>query len=108
MNTGRCIVFLILYGLCAGLAAEPLEIDRPAEILSESDPSIGAPVYDRRGKKPLGNVLRCWQHGRLLYEGDGATRVANASSSAIVINRQSGEALTVLNLNDGLCILTGH
>jgi hypothetical protein len=107
MRADRAIVFLGLFGVCMGVAADPVQVERPAEILAETDARADVAVRDRHNKS--GNVLRCWQHGRLLYEGGGFARLANASSAAVVVNRQGGgEALTVLNLQDGLCILSGR
>jgi hypothetical protein len=60
----------------------------------------------RDSRRTGGHTLRCWQHGRLLYEGSGF-RGALSSPNAIAVPRRSGEgdAVTVFNLNDAFCML---
>ncbi|MDR2111790.1 MAG: hypothetical protein LBQ62_01605 [Candidatus Accumulibacter sp.] len=121
MRTKNLLLFCLFSGLganaVAGANANPhavvangelVEIERPAQILTETDASFGATVRDRRQNS--GHILRCWQQGRLLYEGSGfiASRPAGNGNAAatLVVERQGGESVTVLNLQDGLCILS--
>jgi hypothetical protein len=68
-----------------------------------ADPNIGT-VRDPR--KLGGQTLRCWQNGRLLYEGSGF-RGGVANGSAISVPRRAeGEPVTVLNLQHAVCILS--
>ena len=63
-----------------------------------------APIRDM--KKPGGHTLRCWQNGRLLYEGSGFRAGVN-NTAAISVARQDGEpSVTVLNLDHAVCILS--
>jgi hypothetical protein len=106
MKTPYAAVFLLLLPpLTAAHAGANLtvEVERPAQLLTESDSSFGATVRDRR--QEAGRVLRCWQHGRLLYEGDGFKEPA-AFPAAIAVIRRDGEVTTVFDLQDGLCILS--
>jgi hypothetical protein len=114
MKTKNALLFCLLSGLGANAVAgasanantNVVKVERPVQILTELDASFGATVRDR--KQNSGNILRCWQHGRLLYEGSGFTRPAGNASAALVVERQGREAVTVLNLQDGLCILSDH
>lgn len=69
----------------------------------QTDPAT-ATVRDTR--RSGGNTLRCWQNGRLLYEGSGF-RGSLSSANTITVPRRGGEgdAVTVLNLNHAVCIL---
>ena len=60
----------------------------------------------RDTRRTGGHTLRCWQNGRLLYEGSGF-RGSLANASAINVPRRGGEgdAVTVLNLTHAICIL---
>jgi hypothetical protein len=127
MSTKNILLFCLLSGLGANAMAcatantsdntnahaksngDMVEIERPAQILTETDASFGATVRDRHQNS--GNILRCWQQGRLLYEGSGfvARPAGNGSASTtLVMERQGGESVIVLNLQDGLCILSNR
>lgn len=62
----------------------------------------------QESRKPNGQVLRCWQEGRLLYEGSGFRGMANGGSSALNLARNGAPDITVLDLKQGLCILSGN
>ena len=111
MKITRVFVLAVLSGLClpAALAAgktgkSAVEIERPDEILTETDTFLSAPTHDRQAG--TGRTLRCWQFGRLLYEGSGFSRLAAPEKSAIIVNRLKGEGVNIINLQDGLCILS--
>ncbi|MDR3323003.1 MAG: hypothetical protein LBS89_02230 [Zoogloeaceae bacterium] len=108
MKISSAVVFSLLLLLPLAEAAHAganlaVEVERPAQLLTESDSSFGATVRDRRQES--GRILRCWQHGRLLYEGGGFNQPM-PPPSALTINRKDGEVTTVFNLQDGLCILS--
>jgi len=64
-----------------------------------------APVRDMR--RAGGQTLRCWQNGRLLYEGSGFRGGLDRNPSAIGVPRRGeGEGVTVLDLKYGMCILS--
>lgn len=53
------------------------------------------------------SVLRCWQEGRLVFEGNGiggAGEAASTSSSRI-FKGTNGRTVQLLDLRQGLCIL---
>jgi hypothetical protein len=99
-------IFLLcsLFWLPVRAGTSLVEIERPTQVLAEASAGFGAPVRDQASG--TGKVLRCWQNGRLLYEGGGFAPMADAFPAAIVVNRQGGEATIVLDLRDGLCILS--
>ena len=98
-------------GLASGSASAQLRVGgggvdvvAPANATAvQADPGM-AIVRDTR--RTGGHTLRCWQHGRLLYESAGF-RGTLTSPNAISVPRRSGEgdAVTVLNLNDAFCML---
>jgi hypothetical protein len=53
------------------------------------------------GRKP---VMRCWQEGKLLFEGAGMTPAAMGQAS-IELRNGSGVALQVFDLKNALCLL---
>ncbi len=59
-------------------------------------------------RRQNGQTLRCWQEGRLLYEGSGFRGAANGGGSMINVPRSGGPDVTLLDLKQGLCILTGN
>ena len=68
---------------------------------SEQAPTV------RDTRKPGGHTLRCWHHGRLLYEGSGFRHDLEKNGSVINLPRIDGEAsAVVLDLKDGMCILS--
>jgi len=69
-------------------------------------PPDGGTIRDNR--RSGGQTLRCWQNGRLLYEGSGFRSAGlERNPSAIGIPRRAeGEPVTVLDLKHSLCILS--
>src|SRR5580765_3712690 len=60
----------------------------------------------REMRRPGGQTLRCWQSGRLLYEGSGF-RGGLSNPSAIGVSRGAeGSPVTVLDLKHAVCILS--
>jgi hypothetical protein len=49
-------------------------------------------------------VLRCWQEGKLVFEGSGLTPVVQGQA-AIELRHAAGTALQVFDLKNGLCLL---
>ncbi len=78
-----------------------VEVATPNTLLAES----GQTVRDQR--RLPGQVLRCWQEGRLVYEGGGFRGASDKNGAAISVPR-SGEhtGVTVLDLKQGMCILS--
>ena len=110
MKTVRTTVLVLLCGLYlpAAFAAKSgkgaVEVAQPEEMLAETDTFLSAPVQPGPGK-----TLRCWQYGRLLYEGGGFSPLtASDNKTTITLSRQKGEGVSIINLQDGLCILSGR
>ena len=99
----------VALGLATGSASAQMRVGggvdvvAPVNTTAVQDPGT---VIVRDGRRTGGHTLRCWQHGRLLYEGAGF-RGTLSSPNAVSIARRSGEgdAVTVLNLNDAFCML---
>lgn len=49
-------------------------------------------------------VLRCWQEGKLVFEGSGVTP-SSQGQAAIELRNSNGTALQVFDLRNGLCLL---
>ena len=115
MNTthriAAALAAVAIIGLASGSASAQLKVGGsgvdvvpPPNISAvQADPAM-AIVRDSR--RIGGQTLRCWQHGRLLYESAGF-RGTMSSPNAISVPRRSGEgdAVTVFNLNDAFCML---
>ena len=65
------------------------------------DAAVSA-IAPRTFKRPL---MRCWQEGRLIYEGSGMTVAASAASAPIELRSNSAVALQIFDLKSGLCLL---
>ncbi len=80
-----------------------VEVATPTTLVAET----GQTVRDQR--RLPGQVLRCWQEGRLVYEGGGFRGTSDKNGAAISVQR-SGEhaAVTVLDLKQGMCILSSN
>lgn len=79
-----------------------VEVVKPAAIISEA----GHYVRDKR--KLPGQVLRCWQDGRLLYEAGGFRGVERGEAAIAVPRAVEGEPVVILDLKKGMCILSGQ
>jgi hypothetical protein len=60
----------------------------------------------RDTRKAGGHTLRCWQYGRLLYEGSGFRQDTERSATAVTVPRADGDSVVVLDLKDAICILS--
>lgn len=58
-------------------------------------------------RKAGGHTLRCWQQGRLLYEGSGFRHDLERTANTIGVPRIDGDpAVVLVDLKDGMCILS--
>lgn len=71
-------------------------------VLPSVDPGL---VTIRDTRRTDGHTLRCWQHGRLLYESSGFRGSLSGANAIGVPRRGEGDPVTVLNLNHAVCIL---
>lgn len=53
----------------------------------------------------LRSVLRCWQEGRLVFEGNGIGSEPAPTGSARTFKGADGRTVQLLDLRQGLCIL---
>lgn len=85
--------------------ADGLEGSPPTPLFKES---VGpaATVIDQRRLEGL--TLRCWQEGRLLYEGGGFRPLAAGVGNAVQLVRTNDAGVTLFDMKQGLCILTGQ
>lgn len=65
------------------------------------DAAVSATV-PRVGKRP---ILRCWQEGKLVYEGTGMTMPPTSPGSPIEMRSGNALALQIFDLKSGLCLL---
>ena len=112
---GRRIPMMIVFmlaGLSPLISHAELKIENgvkmvpPAANVGAVAPSEQASTI-RETRKAGGDTLRCWQHGRLLYEGSGFRASSERHANAISVPRASdGDTVTVYDLKDGICILS--
>lgn len=80
-----------------------VEVATPSTLVAET----GQTVRDQR--RLPGQVLRCWQEGRLVYEGGGFKSTSDKNGAAISVQRSGDNpSVTVLDLKQGMCILSGN
>jgi hypothetical protein len=78
-----------------------VEVATPPTIISTAE---NPTVRDQR--KLPGEILRCWQNGRLIYEAGGFKAGADKSVAVPVPRAVEGEPVNLFDLRDGLCILS--
>lgn len=105
LNKSHLCIALTAITLSGGTLAGPEVgsapiIESPVQTFAEPSPTVL-----QRSSQRTGTTLRCWQEGRLLYEGDGFVDKLSGSTS-IVVPRGKGPSVTVLDLKQGLCILS--
>lgn len=77
----------------------------PAANTGAVAPSEQAPTA-RDPKKATGQTLRCWQNGRLLYEGAGFRNDQDRGPNAVTLQRNEGDSVVVFDQKDSICILS--
>jgi S-formylglutathione hydrolase FrmB len=81
-----------------------VEVVTPPTVLSTAE---NPTVRDQR--KLPGQILRCWQNGRLVYEAGGFRAAGDKNGAVIAVPRAvEGEPVSVFDLNQGMCILSAH
>jgi hypothetical protein len=109
VKSAAVLVFAGLFS--AGVAAE-LKLENGGATLVPPAVNTGAVAPSEQAstirdtRKPGGHTLRCWQHGRLLYEGSGFRTDLERGSNAITVQRTDGDPVVVLDLKDSVCMLS--
>jgi hypothetical protein len=97
-----------VHGLEAPRPERPIALRSVSVAANESEPlvlstPVQAPI--RRGDKRT-PTLRCWQQGRLIYEGTGMAALPRTPSSIDLRGTSSNDTvLQVLDLRAGLCLI---
>lgn len=75
----------------------------PGPKTAPKDPSVSSSVPQAGRGRP---ILRCWQEGKLVFEGSGMTP-ANQSSVSVELRSaaRGGVAVQMFDLKSGLCML---
>ncbi len=83
-----------------------VEVVAPSNSAAVSPPDTAmATIRDHR--RSGGQTLRCWQNGRLLYEGSGFRGGLERNPNAIGVPRKAeGDPVVVLDLKQGVCIVS--
>ena len=83
-----------------------VEVSGPSNAAAVA-PQADAAAQVRDMRRPGGQTLRCWQYGRLLYEGSGFRGGLERNPNAIGVPRRSeGDPVVVLDLKHATCILS--
>lgn len=61
----------------------------------------------RETRRNGGSTLRCWQEGRLFYEGSGF-RAGVPPGNGVVLRRDGEGEVTLFDFRNGLCILSSN
>jgi hypothetical protein len=106
------MIVLMLAGLSPLTSRAELKIENGVKMVPPAA-NVGAVAAAeqastiRETRKTGGDTLRCWQKGRLLYEGNGFRAPSDRGPNTISVPRTSnGDTVTVFDLKDGLCILS--
>lgn len=112
-RTIHVVAFLVAIGLLPLDAGAQLRVGgggvevmtpNTAAAVAPPDPGISTVRDNRRSG---GQTLRCWQSGRLLYEGSGFRGGLERNPNAIGVQRRSeGDPVVVLDLKHAVCILS--
>ena len=82
------------------------------EVMTPNNPAAvatldAATTTVRDTRRTGGQTLRCWQNGRLLYESSGFRGGLERNPNSIGVPRRSeGDPVVVLDLKQGVCILS--
>jgi hypothetical protein len=72
-----------------------------AKPIVAKDASVSSSL-PRAGKRPL---LRCWQEGKLVYEGAGMQVAAQQGTASIDLRNGNALAVQIFDLKNGMCLL---
>lgn len=70
-------------------------------VVAPKDAAVSSAV-PRVGKRPL---LRCWQEGKLVYEGTGMSVASQQGTASIDLRNGNNMAVQIFDLKNGLCLL---
>lgn len=109
---GLIRIALVAAGFASAAAVAGTELAKKGVALVPPDANTGAVAPSeqastaRETKKPGGQTLRCWQHGRLLFEGSGFKADAERKANSVTVQRADGESVVVYDNKDSMCILS--
>ena len=118
-RTVPALVLLAAAALQAVPAAAQLKLGGGGvEVAGPNNTAAVQPVGDagtmtvREMRRQGGQTLRCWQNGRLLYEGSGFRGGLGGGvggpNAISVPRRADGDPVVVLNLQHAICILSDN
>lgn len=119
-NIGRALACAIAFAVCSSPSGAQAGVEMRAQPEPTASAAPGraetpargtdASVLSGRKADPRRPTLRCFQEGRLVYEGSGLVPVSRSSSSFdFRLAGSSGVAVQVLDLRNALCLVeTGH
>jgi hypothetical protein len=111
MNRATTLVAVLLGAVILPAQAE-LAVAKPGVALVPPAANTGAVAPSEQAptvrdvRKASGQTLRCWQNGRLLYEGSGFRADQERSPNAVTVQRTDGDAVVVFDQKDSFCILS--
>jgi hypothetical protein len=115
-RTISALVLLAAAALQAAPAAAQLKVGGGGvEVAGPNNTAAVQPVAGDAGtmtvrdmRRQGGQTLRCWQNGRLLYEGSGFRGGVGGANAISVPRRAEGDPVVVLNLQHAICILSDN
>ncbi|HEY8608626.1 MAG TPA: hypothetical protein VIM12_16045 [Noviherbaspirillum sp.] len=93
-------------------AQAELSVAKPGVALVPPAANMGAVAPSEQAstardpRKASGQTLRCWQNGRLLYEGSGFRSDQDRGPNAVAVQRNDGDSVVVFDQKDSICILS--
>ncbi|MFN0299083.1 MAG: hypothetical protein ACKVQU_01885 [Burkholderiales bacterium] len=79
----------------------PTNVEADSSTANRDTPVVaGRPTPNRQGY-----VLRCWNFGRLVYEGPVSGPAQGSGASGITVPVSSGRPKQILDMKQGLCII---
>lgn len=97
----RPVIVMAITAACGIATAEMVDQARSAAKTRPTPVESMARIPDDAAR----SVLRCWQEGRLVFEGSGIGGEPGATGAARTFKGTNGKTVQLLDLRQGLCIL---
>jgi hypothetical protein len=102
LSLARPAIVVAITAACGLAMAEMVDQARSAAKTKPTPVESMARIPDDTAR----SVLRCWQEGRLVFEGSGiGAGEAASSTSSRTFKGANGRTVQLLDLRQGLCIL---